>query len=69
MPPAALMGMMAAAMNQPPLVYDVIDPAGKLAYRVKLPSGRQIAGFGPDGLIYLQARDGRQLFLETVTLR
>jgi hypothetical protein len=69
MPPAAVMGMMAAAMNQPPLVYDVIDSSGTLAYRVKLPPGRQIAGFGPDGLIYLQARDGRQLFLETVKLR
>jgi len=69
MPPAALMGMMAAAMNQPPLVYDVIDPAGTLVHRVKLPPGRQIAGFGPDGLIYLQAREGRQLYLETVKLR
>jgi len=38
-------------------------------HRVKLPPGRQIAGFGPDGLIYLQAREGRQLYLETVKLR
>lgn len=66
---AAMFGMMAAMMNQPPLVYDVIDPKGSLVYRVKLPSGRQIAGFGPDGLIFLQAREGRQIYLETVTLK
>ena len=30
----------------------------------KLPAGRQIAGFGPDGTIYLLAREGREIFLE-----
>jgi hypothetical protein len=68
-PNAAMFGMMAAMMSQPPLVYDVITPSGSLQYRVKLPSGRQIAGFGTDGRIYLQAREGRQIFLETVTLK
>lgn len=68
-PNAAMFGMMAAMMNQPPLVYDVIAPDGTLQYRVKLPSGRQIAGFGANGSIYLQAREGRQIFLETVSLK
>lgn len=68
-PNAAMFGMMASMMNQPPLVYDVIAPDGALQYRVKLPSGRQIAGFGTNGRIYLQAREGRQIFLETVTLK
>ncbi len=64
--PAAAMGMMAAMMNQPPLVYDVISPAGKMIERVKLPAGRQLLGFGPNGAIFLGARDGRQLFVEKV---
>ena len=68
-PPPAAMAMMGAMANQPPLVYDVITPAGKLVERVKLPAGRQIVGFGADGLIYVTAREGRQLFLETVKLK
>lgn len=68
-PPAAVMGMMGAMANQPPLVYDVISPAGKLIERVKLPAGRQIVGFGPDGLIFLTSREGRQMYLETVKLK
>jgi hypothetical protein len=36
---------------------------------VKLPGGRQIAGFGPNGLIYLVAREGRDLYLETVKIK
>ena len=67
-PPAAVMAMMGAMVNQPPLVYDVIGPDGKLRERVKLPGGRQLVGFGPNGLIYLAAREGRQLYLETVRL-
>jgi len=67
-PPAAAMAMVAGMMNQPPLVYDVVSPAGKLQYRVKLPPGRQIAGFGANGLIYLQAREQGRIFLETVKL-
>jgi hypothetical protein len=68
MNPAAL-GMVAALMNQPPQVYDVISREGKLIERVKLPGGRQIAGFGSDGLIYLQVREGRDIYLETVRLK
>jgi hypothetical protein len=67
-PPAAMMAMMGAMANQPPLVYDVISPAGKLVERVKLPGGRQVVGFGPDGLLYVTAREGRQMFLETMRL-
>jgi hypothetical protein len=65
--PAAAMGMMAAMMNQPPLVYDIISPAGKMIERVKLPAGRQLLGFGPNGAIFLGARDGRQIIVEKVT--
>lgn len=68
-PPAAMMAMMGAMANQPPLVYDVIAPDGKLVQRVQLPSGRQVVGFGPDGLIYITAREGRQLYLETAKLK
>jgi len=68
-PPAAMMAMMGAMANQPPLVYDVISPDGKLVERVKLPAGRQVVGFGPDGLLYVTAREGRQMFLETVRLK
>ncbi|MCA0377491.1 MAG: hypothetical protein LCH84_17755 [Gemmatimonadetes bacterium] len=68
LPPAAI-GLLAAAANQPPIVYDVIGRDGKLRERVKLPAGRQIAGFGPNGLIYLQAREGREVHLEVVKLK
>ena len=64
--PAAAMGMMAAMMNQPPLVYDIISPAGRMIERVKLPAGRQLLGFGPNGAIFLGARDGRQIIVEKV---
>ncbi len=68
-PPAAMMAMVGAMMNQPPLVYDVIASDGKLLQRVKLPPGRQVVGFGPGGIIFVTAREGRQLFLETVKLQ
>jgi hypothetical protein len=64
-----MMAMMGAMANQPPLVYDVISPAGKLVERVKLPGGRQVVGFGPDGLLFVTAREGRQMFLETMRLK
>jgi hypothetical protein len=35
------------------LVYDVINRKGELAYRVRAPLGRSIAGFGPGGTVYL----------------
>ena len=64
--PAAAMGMMTAMMNQPPLVYDIISPAGRMVERVKLPAGRQLIGFGPNGAIFLGAREGRQIIIERV---
>ncbi len=61
--------MLAALANQPPQVYDVVNREGKLIERVKLPGGRQIAGFGPGGVIYLVAREGRDIYLETVKIK
>jgi hypothetical protein len=37
--------------------YDVIDGTGKLVERVTIPPGTTIAGFGPDGTVYLGVRD------------
>jgi hypothetical protein len=39
------------------LVYDVANRKGELTERVELPKERSIAGFGPDGTIYLMWRD------------
>ena len=46
------------------LNYDVVNRAGDLVERVQLPPGRTIAGFGPNGAIYLSVREGRSIFLE-----
>ena len=35
------------------LVYDVVNAKGELFQRVRLPLGRSIAGFGPNGVVYL----------------
>ena len=35
------------------LVYDVVNRSGALAYRVRAPLGRSIAGFAPGGIVYL----------------
>ena len=35
------------------LVYDVVIRTGELAYRVRAPLGRSIAGFGPGGIVFL----------------
>ena len=48
----------AAASKPGALVYDVIDAQGALVDRVEVPAGRQIMGFGPDGSVYLMAREG-----------
>ncbi len=40
------------------LVYDVVNAKGALVERVQVPAGRQIVGFGPDGAVYLVAREG-----------
>lgn len=46
------------------LAYDVVNRAGKIVERVQIPAGRTIAGFGPDGVVYLLDRKGREVFLE-----
>ncbi|MEO7997607.1 MAG: hypothetical protein ABI852_09185 [Gemmatimonadaceae bacterium] len=40
------------------LVYDVVNPRGTPFYRVRLPVGRSIAGFGRNGVVYLMHREG-----------
>jgi hypothetical protein len=60
-------GVLPAGMTAAPtagLAYDVINRQGELVERVQLPVGRSIAGFGPDGVVYLTARQGREVFLE-----
>jgi hypothetical protein len=59
-------GMLPAGMAAPTagLAYDVVNRKGELVERVQLPAGRTIAGFGPDGVVYLTAREGREVFLE-----
>ena len=38
------------------LVYDVVNVKGDF-YRVRLPVGRSLAGFGKGGVVFLQAGD------------
>ncbi|MGV3711002.1 MAG: hypothetical protein ACO1Q7_19420, partial [Gemmatimonas sp.] len=56
-----------ALLPQAPMValnYDVVNRKGELVERVQLPAGRTIAGFGPNGAIYLASREGRNIFIE-----
>ncbi len=50
-------------------VYDVIGRNGALIERVQVPEGRAIAGFGPNGSVYLIARDRGEMHLERATIR
>jgi hypothetical protein len=50
-------------------VYDVINRGGKLIDRVQIPAGRTIAGFGPDGAVYLVSRDGTSMTFERARAR
>jgi hypothetical protein len=45
-------------------IYDVIDGSGRLVDRLQLQPGRQVVGFGPNGVVYLSARDDRGAWLE-----
>ena len=65
---AALAGMIPGMANLPPQVYDVVSRQGELVHRVQVPSGRQLVGFGPNGTVYLAAREGRELFIEKTRL-
>jgi hypothetical protein len=51
------------------LTYDVVDRTGRLVERVKLPPGRTIAGFGPDGSVYLSHTEGDVTYLERARRR
>ena len=50
-------------------VYDVVNRRGELVDRVQVPAGRTIVGFGPDGAVYLTARNGARTTLERATVR
>jgi hypothetical protein len=45
-------------------IYDVISRRGELVDRIQLPAGRQIAGFGKGGVVYLTARDASGAWIE-----
>lgn len=51
------------------LVYDVVNNRGELTYRVRIPQGRSVAGFGRNGVVYLMSRDAAKGWsLERATL-
>ena len=50
-------------------VYDVVNRKGELVDRVQVPLDRTIVGFGPDGSVYLGARDGTSTYLERAKQR
>ncbi|MFL5580900.1 MAG: hypothetical protein ACJ8AO_11040 [Gemmatimonadaceae bacterium] len=50
-------------------VYDVIDRQGQLVDRVQVPANRQIAGFGPGGVVYLSGREGDRTVLERARVK
>ncbi len=73
----SVMGMMGGGRGGPPggapaaapaaaggLAYDIVSREGTLVERIQLPAGRSIAGVGPGGVVYLTARQGREVFLE-----
>jgi len=59
-------GMLPAGMaaDASGLAYDIVNRKGELVERVQVPAGRSIAGFGPNGVVYLLERKGRDVFLE-----
>jgi hypothetical protein len=50
-------------------IYDVINARGELVERVRLPSGRTLLGFGPEGAVYLGGREGTTAFVERASIR
>jgi len=46
------------------LVWDVVNRKGEVFERVRLPEGRDIAGFGPGGVVYLKRAVGDRVVLE-----
>ena len=59
-------GMLPAGMSGPAtgLAYDIVNRKGELVERVQVPVGRSIAGFGPNGVVYMLERKGREVFIE-----
>lgn len=45
-------------------MWDVVNRKGEVFQRVRLPEGRDIAGFGPGGIVYLKYAAGEQVVLE-----
>jgi hypothetical protein len=50
------------------IVYDVISNKGELKDRILIPPGRVIAGFGPDGVVYMGVVDGDITHLERASV-
>jgi len=50
-------------------IYDVVDRKGELIDGVQLPAGRTLMGFGPDGVVYLVARDAGATKIEEVRFK
>ena len=50
-------------------VYDVINNKGELKDRILIPPGRVIAGFGPDGVVYMGVVDGTITHLERARVK
>ena len=64
---SATAALASRAQPQFQLVYDVVNRQGQLVERVKLPPNRTILGFGPGGVVYLGAREGRTMTIEKVS--
>ena len=51
------------------LLYDVVNRKGELALRVRLPDGRALEGFGPNGTVYLTSHGPNGARLERAHLK
>lgn len=50
------------------LVYDVVNNRGELKYRVRMPAGRSVTGFGPNGVVLVISKDKDGWLLERTKL-
>lgn len=50
-------------------IFDVINRQGVMIDRIQLPTGYQLAGFGPNKIVYLSNRDASGVHLSRVRLR
>jgi hypothetical protein len=50
------------------LVYDVVNNRGVMMYRVRIPAGRSIAGFGKNGEVYLMSRNAQGWTIERTSI-